>query len=488
MIYISFSSSALGEKTEPSSLISEVQKIFVRNGEKIFIINDFFEEIAKEKLEEESYLDIQTYSNYEEELLYLVNNKNLTVKSLKDILQSNEKFLNKDLKNYIFSFPDDEFIRNILDKYFSPQSVEKIDCSKDLYFYKNNISASQIEKFYKCPFKFFFTSGLKLKENEKCEFDDRDIGNYFHHVSENFVKRNSERLGNMSEKEIEQELNKISQILYKDERFDRLTKCLKNKHMVAKLKNEALMLLSKVNYEQKWTDFVSKFVEKGFRCPIENTDFKLTGFIDRVDVSDKDFRVIDYKSGEIGQSLANVFYGVELQLFIYMIAIKNELGLKPAGAFYLPVGSDFAKDKSLKKLILSGFVLSENSILKKLDKRFNKQNLTSDIINLKLSASDGELTCSTKSKNVFTEDGLNSVMEYVKLLTKETINKMLEGKIWATPLKSKNRLECSNCEFYAICSFSGENNGGVPRQVSGEMKQEDFIDIIKGKEKNAGQI
>lgn len=482
-IFVSYSSTALGEKTEPSSFINELKKIFIKKSKEIFTINSFFEDIAKEQLgETKSYLDIQNKKDFEKELIYLINDMDLNVEQLKSIIEIKEiSFFDEKLRNKIQNSSEEKLIIDIITEYLNPNNIEKIDNAKGLFFSKNKISASQIERFYQCPFKHFFTFGLKLKENEVCSFDGRDIGNYFHLISQNFVKRNAENIGKMSDREIENEIVEILKIVYQNERFKRLINCLENKHMVAKLRKEAKMLLNGINYEKKWSDFIIKFVEKGFGHLIDETDFKLTGYVDRVDVSGEYFRIVDYKSGEVNQSLAGVYRGVELQLFIYMIAMKAELELNPAGAFYLPVGSDFANNKALKKMVLTGFVLTNNSILKKLDKRFNKQNLSSDIVSLKLSSKSENdvLICSTK-KNVFSSEGLNSTIEYVNLLIKKCIEEILSGKILASPLKRKSKLACLNCPYFSICSFKGEDNRGVPRQEDKELTERDFIRIIKG--------
>ncbi|MDD4110354.1 MAG: PD-(D/E)XK nuclease family protein [Clostridia bacterium] len=483
-IFVSYSSTALGEKTEPASLINELKKIFTKDEKEISTINSFFEEIAKEDLgKKKSYLDIQSKNDFEKELVYLINNKDLSVEQLKSIIDIKEiTFFDENLKNEIDNASGENLVVDVIANYLSPNRTEKITNAKELFFYKNKISASQIEKFYQCPFKHFISYGLKLKENEICSFDGRDIGNYFHAVSQNFVQRNAEKIGQMSDEQVERELVAILNIVYQNERFERLSNCLENRHMVAKLKKESKMLLNGINYEQKWSEFVIKFVEKGFGHLIEETNFKLTGYVDRVDVSDEYFRIVDYKSGEVNQSLAGVYYGIELQLFIYMIAMQAELGLNPAGGFYLPVGSDFANNKALKKMILTGFVLADNSILKKLDKRFNKQKLNSDIIAIKLSAKSENdiLVCSTK-KNIFSSEGLDATLYYVNLLIKKSIEEISSGNILASPLKAKSKIACSNCPYFSICSFKGEDHKGIPRQEEKELTETDFIRIIKGK-------
>jgi ATP-dependent helicase/nuclease subunit B len=483
-IIVSYSSTALGEKVEPSSFIDELKKIFVKDNQKICTSSSFFDEIAKNKMEN-SCLDIQNNRDFEQELINLILHENLNIEKLREITDDFKiSFIDEDLQNILKASSNNLLVKDIIKNYIGQKNVEKLEKPNLVYFTNKKISASQIERFYECPFKHFFTYGLKLRENEVCRFEGKDIGDYFHIISENFAKRNAEKLGRMTEAEIEIELNRTLEIVYEKEKFKRLAECLDNKHMVAKLKKEAKMLLNQINYEQKWSDFVLKDVEKRFSYELQN-GFKLTGVVDRVDTSDDCFRVIDYKSGEVNQSLAGVYYGIELQLFIYLLVMKKELGLKPVAGLYFPVGSDFANSKSLKKLMLSGFILANHSVLKKLDRRLNNQKLDSDIVYLKLSTkseNDNLMIDGRRRKNIFSEEGFNNVLDYTKLLIQKAIEDISTGNMPATPLKAKGKLPCTYCSFYSICSFKGENNGGVPRVEEREFSEEDFKNILKGKE------
>ena len=72
----------------------------------------------------------------------------------------------------------------------------------------------------------------------------------------------------------------------------------------------------------------------------------LLGTIDRVDVCEEDdrvlMRVIDYKSGAKKFEMEDFYYGLELQLIIYMNAAEEiyhketKKDVTPAGVFYRP--------------------------------------------------------------------------------------------------------------------------------------------------------
>lgn len=96
-------------------------------------------------------------------------------------------------------------------------------------------------------------------------------------------------------------------------------------------------------------------------------EINLIGRIDRVDVFEKGeesyIRIIDYKSGNKELKLEDVFYGLELQLLIYLDAIlesadKENTDIKPAGIFYFRIDDPIVKadkditDEELQKEIL----------------------------------------------------------------------------------------------------------------------------------------
>jgi ATP-dependent helicase/nuclease subunit B len=474
-IFISFSPSTSGDKAEPSSIVTELKKLFVRDGKEIPITYSFFKEAAIESVEENLYyFDIQSVQDYEREVINLINNYDLTIGGLKNLIKGkNLHCLNDKLLAYMDGKRDEEMCREIIRQFMQSQREEKIDDAVSILMPNNKVSASQLEKFFECPFKHFFTNGLKIKENEVCKFDARDIGHYFHFIVEKFVKDNAEKFGLMSEKEIAVQLETILKDLHSKERFNIVISQKDNKHIVAKLKKEAKMLLENVSYQQKWTDFVAKLFEEYFIMKLDD-DINLTGYVDRVDISDNYFRVIDYKTGDVNLNLAEVYSGIKLQLFIYLIAMKEKLGLDVAGAFYFPIGDDFASSKGTrKKLMLTGFVLGEHAVLKRLDRRFSKTTLTSDIISLRLSSKseDNNLICYA-SKNVLSPKGLDAILSYTRKLVKKAVEDIVSGKITATPM---GKMPCNNCSLFGICSFT-ENDEA--RSLCKRLTEQDFVKIM----------
>ena len=434
-LFVSTSGSELGEKTEKSVLFYELQKIFTFKNKPLKILNNFYSFM----FDDEKYLEfkVQTKQDFNREVL-----------KFKDQISKEEiKFLIGE--NYL--------------------QEEKIALAKELY---NHFSPTEIEKFFQCPFKHFFYYGIRIKENSVCKFDARDFGNYFHILAENFVKRNLGKIGELSDEEIRKELNEIEKVIKKESRFERLLKNQTNNSTFALLKKEGKVLLENIRKEQKFSNFVASFFEQFFelKTPLS----KIVGVVDRIDVCDNMFRVVDYKTGETKKSLRAVFEGVELQLFIYLLAISKKLNFEPVGGFYFSIGTDFNKEKTSKNK-MEGFVVGENQIIKALDKRFGNKK-ESDIVSLKLTSGSTveNLVLSTK-KNVLTKEGFFAICKYVELLIEKAEKEIFSGEIPAKPLGEE---ACLNCPLFSICSFK-QNTFEKERKLGKEIQETEFIRIVE---------
>lgn len=435
-LFVSVCGNELGEKVEKSVVFAELQKIFTFKGKPLEILNSFFFQ----------FLDQEKIAEFE--------------------IQSE-----KDFKNKIYElFEEGKISKQTFEKYFAcikPQE-EKINTAKMLY---KNFSPTGLENFFLCPFKHFFQKGLRVQENERNVFDGKDFGNYFHKSAENFVRRNLKKLGSLSESEIEAELEKINLIVKDLPRFKLLSKNIENCHIFEILKKETKVLFEKINYEQKYSNFVAKFLEQNFSICFGNTN--VVGSVDRVDFCENLFRIVDYKSGEIKESLRAVYEGLELQLFIYIIAIMQNFGGQACGGFYLQINNDFnAKNEKFK---LTGFFVDKNEVVKNLDRRLGNLK-QSDIVNIKLTQKStlDNLQLSTR-KNVLTQEGFNAVIEYVKLLIKSAEEEIMSGKIEA---RAVDETVCKRCKFYAICSFNRLGNE-LALKHSLAMEEKDFIGIVE---------
>ncbi len=232
------------------------------------------------------------------------------------------------------------------------------------------LSASYIDQYLHCPWKFFARWQLKLdtKDKEKLEISPKDKGLWMHHIFEALLKQfhsshfsqnkwpSLSKLCSALEKEITDFKVKILQSM----KQENLPPVLIDQEL-QRIKNKVYHLLK--SESEKWekpTDFLFPyFFEWRFgEKPEDRLQFKLddqqmahlSGAIDRIDYNPQhqEFVVIDYKSSN-SQLLASAMrQGLSLQLFIYLSAVKKLLlpQAEALGGLYWDAKS-FKKDQGI---------------------------------------------------------------------------------------------------------------------------------------------
>ena len=266
-----------------------------------------------------------------------------------------------------------------------------------------------------------------------------------------------------------------------------------------------------MQYQLKKGSFLPENVEISFNTAenLESMDIalskeekmRLRGRIDRIDTYEEGgnvyVKVIDYKSGNKKFHLAALYYGLQLQLVVYMNAAmemekKKNPGKKviPAALLYYHVADPVVKsdggmtkeelDMQLKQeLRMTGIVNKNDTIITCLDREFTDK---SDILPLERKK-DG--TLSVKS-SVISEEELQEISRYVNLKIKEIGSEIMEGKIGANPCLHGKESACDYCSFRSVCGFDARIPGYHYRQLE-ELKEEEAMEKIKERNASAGE-
>lgn len=347
------------------------------------------------------------------------------------------------------------------------------------------MTQSKLELFAKCPMNYFCSYNVGLKDNERAEFDARNIGNFLHAVLENFfrkLKTMGKSIATISEDE------KLS--LIRSVADDYISKCFEGipktsmrlKNTVDKLCAYTKPIIDNLCDEFSDCEYEPTFFEleiDGKRpdkpSPVVfNTDtgksIYITGKIDRVDTLVKEdkiyVRVVDYKSGKKVFSPSDIERGMNLQMFLYLKSVvdtdKDDFKkaidsdttkeLVPAGVLYVKTSVDDVKaqhntpsdvfDAAKDTRQRLGMVLDDSDSLAAMNVnyipiRFKK---------------DGDVDSRTK-KYLYTESGWDRISKAIEDSVKNICNRMISGSIDALPLSKNNGKSdvCEYCKFKAIC-------------------------------------
>ena len=214
------------------------------------------------------------------------------------------------------------------------------------YFRATATSATRLEEYGKCPFKYFSSRVLKLKDPEE-EINIKQKGTILHQVLEEYFLHRSKSQPDLFEREkarsfilteLEKALAQNPLVSEKKYQFELDREELRE--MLERFFDQELARLRESSFEPKYFEFSFGAGKRDDAPPLEvegaEGKILLTGKIDRIDV-DKSGRyglVIDYKRS-VQFSAEDVQFGKALQLPIYIAALEKFLKLKPVGGeFY----------------------------------------------------------------------------------------------------------------------------------------------------------
>ena len=258
-----------------------------------------------------------------------------------------------------------------------------------------------------------------------------------------------------------------------------------------------------IRYQIQKGDFKPISFELGFdgsrdKLSALNIDFdsersmKLRGQIDRIDAYEDDetlyLTVVDYKSGNKQFDMAAVYYGLQLQLLIYLNASQEISGQKsdkrivPAGMFYFYIDDPIVKDTTsrekgqlekqiIEQLKLEGIVLDELDIIKRMDKSFDKD---SDVIPVALKQ-DMDFT---KASRVISRENMALLQSYTSEKSALLGNDIIKGEIDIAPCEYKKIKSCDYCSYQTICQFEDGVRGNSLRKLS-RLDSEEVLELIK---------
>ena len=361
-------------------------------------------------------------------------------------------------------------------------SKESIDM---LYGKSISMTQSKLDLYSSCPMNYFCTYNLKLKNEERAEFDSRNIGNFLHAILENFFKELKIRGKDIS---ILTEDEKVSLISKVSKEY--ISKCFEGIPETSKRLQDTILKLSKAAkpiIDGLCDEFLNcKYEPIFFELEIDKYDNEkpsplvlktdcgkeiiITGKIDRVDkFSDGDdvyVRVIDYKSGKKIFSPSDIDKGLNLQMFLYLKSVteterkefRNSLGVSengkmiPAGVLYVKTAIDNAKISKNSESELNDALKANRARLGMLlDDEKSISAMNSEYIPIKYKK-DGTYDSHSLSK-LYTLGGWDRISDIIENSVKTVCEKMASGDIDALPLKKQSGKgdACSYCNFKAIC-------------------------------------
>ena len=400
-----------------------------------------------------------------------------------------------------------EMTRRLCDAAFMSHEDDRLSKAvvRALYGHVLENSATTLEQYAACAYAHFLTYGLMLRERREYRIEAPDLGILFHSALELFSKKlaksgrlwheleDSERdaLARLSVDEAAaQHSHTILQDNYRNQfLLQRLTRMVK-RTVWALQKQLQKGKFEPAEYELRF-DADSRLGTVDIHLSDDEV-LKLKGTIDRLDQYEDDeniyVKIIDYKSGTKKFDLTALYYGLQLQLIIYMdaaMALKETQHHKrviPAGILYYHIDDPLIQKDSLKEtedlealvlkaLRMNGLVNEDMSVIRLMDAEFEKE---SDVIPAAVNK-DGSL--SKKSSTASTVQ-FNRLFKFVQKTSMRMGKQILDGCIDVNPYKRGSRGNaCTYCKYRAVCGFDESVEGYQFRHLM-EMSAEKLWETI----------
>lgn len=364
------------------------------------------------------------------------------------------------------------------------------DLVQRLYGEPLRSSVTRLERFAACPFKHFLADGLLLRERGVHRVEAPDVGSLFHQALQLFVGRAVDAgvdLAVMSEAEMEAVVAKVvdevtprlrDQILLSSARYRYVGRLLRRT-----LRRTAGAILQHARRGQFKPAGVEVRFGFGGQWPPLAVDLnpgrlvEVRGQIDRVDVAEaggrRFLRVVDYKSGRKDLKVEDLYYGLSLQLLVYLaVAMENLPGAEPAGLMYLrvhdpvlrvdgPLPDDQREDKKLRQMRAGGMFLADSDAVRLMDAGATGY---SAIVPLRIN-NDGAVG---KTKAAIDADQMRALLGFARKRVKSLGQRIAGGEIRVAPYRRGTERPCAYCEFRAACGFDILLPGNDYRRLGGD--------------------
>lgn len=324
------------------------------------------------------------------------------------------------------------------------------------------LSASEIEDFYSCPYKCFLRHAVDVGEREVGSFIARDNGTFLHAVLEKFVKgafiEKSARVTSQADSDAFSD--KIFDEIKQNEKFAVLfssSSQFDEDSLRREAKNECFAVYSQISVSDfKPIKTEAKFGYGGDFPPLklqaDGREYKVQGFVDRIDEYNNYIRVIDYKSGKIDGDARSLYAGRKIQLYLYMNAFTGKY--KPFGVYYAPLKDDYASlgGNSGDKFI--GKTLKDKELILAADRSLGVGHEESDYFEavVDIDNSGQPIPSFKKYSKFLTEEQFDSYLLYARRLAEQAATELNRGLKITSPLDG----ECRYCKFKGVCRYDGD--------------------------------
>ncbi len=329
------------------------------------------------------------------------------------------------------------------------------------------LSVSRLESFRRCPFQYYVNYDLKAKKRKPFKVDVLDLGNFYHEVMEEVMRAYTD--GECTPDTLETYMSTLIPKLLEKEEYKVFLESRSSQYLLARsLKTLGDLLVYLMKSLDK-SSFKPVYFEEKFH--IDQGRVSFTGILDRVDMLDNHFMVVDYKSGSKEFDLNRVYQGVDLQLMLYIDGFTSKHpDSRPAGVFYFrlhdPIGyENKSRDAQLR---YDGLFIGDEKVAEELD-----HDLGEGILPLRLTK-DGRFY---RGASALSAKEAELLLERSRSYADHYVDRIYGGDMKILPLKD-DFPACQYCDYKAICRFDPRGPGARYDEIEKRSKTE-IMEVLR---------
>ena len=328
------------------------------------------------------------------------------------------------------------------------------------------MSVSRLETFAQCPYRHFIRYGLAPTEPLRPGVDRAELGTLYHEAAERFTRAVTGLLEfpDVDEATCDALMDQAAAPLIEAWRKSPLGESARGAAIARRIGSTARRAARSIVSQFAQSRFAPLRFEMVFGqngvAPImlelsDGTFVYLQGRIDRIDVLDGEtqrIRVIDYKSGTKKFDPTMAYYGIQLQLLLYLSAAMAQLpGAQAAGFFYCRIADPTVKTESrvkeeverqiAKKLSLAGVSLDDVQVLRAQDAR-----------HAAMITRDGRPSGLYRA-SMTDEAGMDAMLAFARRKAASLAGDAYAGVIDDLPAAYGAYSACAACDYGAVCGF-----------------------------------
>jgi len=328
------------------------------------------------------------------------------------------------------------------------------------------LSASRIEAFQRCHFRYYMRYMLGIEPLRRAEISPAEAGNFVHAVLENTLRQMGDRLNEADEKAVEDCVGQLADDYLREVLGPLALSDARVRYLVRRLRRQCVRLVLQIQKEQRQGLFQSADYEltispSGDIPPLQlrtadGQQVSVDGKVDRVDVYERQgqtyIRIIDYKTGHQSFRLRDVFYGLSIQMLMYLfILVRNGQDRypqpQPAGVLYLPSDPTLPTEaEDLGRTIdrayrMDGLVIDDAEIIRAMERDIG--GLFIPVTQKK----DGSFS----ADKVASSERLGRIASHIDKTITDMAQALYDGNIEALPIEKDGTVACDYCDYAVVC-------------------------------------